>query len=349
MFYIDSTLDNIMLAKEFHLEKMRCYINKKIGLPRCSNKDCAICTSNLRKVNFLPNEILNFFSNQTNVELLIAGMPEELITKNTEFWTSVFETYNQTEWIPYFDKNNLTNNDPHICEMTKNTFVYIKVIKQIINYEWFINVDNKYYNAYELSKVLGRNTCTYCNRVYTSTLITKKGKKIMRPTLDHWFQKSKNPLLAMSFHNLIPSCSSCNSSIKGTSELTLSQNTHPYVDTTQLSDFSFNYFYSGVLNEYNIFLKKGEYSSEKALKTLQILKMDEIYNTHQEELGDLIKIKTHYSEAYIDQIKNLFHDKLSYEEVYRILFGVEYESENFYKKPLSKFKHDILTNLGIKK
>ena len=37
----------------------------------------------------------------------------------------------------------------------------------------------------------------------------------MRPQFDHWFPKKKYPLLAISFYNLIPCCTYCNSSVKG--------------------------------------------------------------------------------------------------------------------------------------
>jgi len=349
MFYINSTSENIVLAKQLHLENMRCYINRKIGAPNCPNNQCLICKSGIRRANNLPKKIEEFFSDPINVEYVIAGEPEDLLLINEEFWKSIFPSYQYTNWKPFFDINNIKNSSAYISNMTSTMFIYIRAVKQIINYDWFIDIDNKYYHAYDLSKTLARNTCTYCNRVYTSTMITRKGKRLMRPTFDHWFPKFQAPLLAMSFHNLIPSCSYCNSSIKGVTDLNLTENTHPYVDTTQLNDFSFSYMYLNNLDEYRIYIKASEFSSVKAYNTLQTLKMNEIYDTHHDELKDLIKIKTYYSDTYIDQIRDLFGKKLSYDEVYRLLFGVEYDSQNFYKKPLSKFKHDILSSLGIKK
>ena len=38
---------------------------------------------------------------------------------------------------------------------------------------------------------------------------------------------------------------------------------------------------------------------------------------------------------------------LSKEEVYRLAFGVHYEDDKFDRRPLSKLKKDILTELGI--
>ena len=75
-----------------------------------------------------------------------------------------------------------------------------------------------------------------------------------------------------------------------------------------------------------------------------------MYNTHIDELADLLKIRDTYSDAYIDEIIRFFpKNKLSFKEVFRLLFGTEYDSKNFHKRPLSKFKKDILGDLGILK
>jgi hypothetical protein len=57
----------------------------------------------------------------------------------------------------------------------------------------------------------------------------------------------------------------------------------------------------------------------------------------------MIAIKEAYSEKYIERMMVNFKDAgLTYEEVYRIAFGVEYFEDDHFKKPLSKFKKDIL-------
>ena len=52
---------------------------------------------------------------------------------------------------------------------------------------------------------LNIDTCTYCNRNYT---LDFKNLNNSRAQLDHWFPKESFPILALSFYNLIPSCSS---------------------------------------------------------------------------------------------------------------------------------------------
>ncbi|VTP91816.1 hypothetical protein [Sphingobacterium daejeonense] len=218
----------------------------------------------------------------------------------------------------------------------------------MLDYGWFTDKKNKHYNAYNLSEYLNRETCTYCNRAYTSTVVIKaNGQCITRPTLDHWYPKSEFPLLAVSFQNLIPSCHSCNSSIKGTVQLNLTDHIHPYVDSTQNEDFQFGYFYSTVLNKYRIFVKDTPQKSSKSRDTLKAMFIDEIYNTHHAELSEILTIEKNYSKSYIKKMHLLLGQKISKEEVYRLLFGVYYENKEFYKRPLSKFKYDILKQLGM--
>lgn len=48
------------------------------------------------------------------------------------------------------------------------------------------------------------------------------------------------------------------------------------------------------------------------------------------------------------QFNNTFKLEVSKNEAYRMIFGVEYSEDDFYKRPFSKFKMDILSKLGIK-
>ena len=75
-------------------------------------------------------------------------------------------------------------------------------------------------------------TCPYCNRNYTFTVKSSSsaaGKKFTtRPEFDHFYCKSKHPLLALSFYNLVPSCSVCNHG-KATDDIGI----NPYFDGFQ--------------------------------------------------------------------------------------------------------------------
>ena len=176
---------------------------------------------------------------------------------------------------------------------------------------------------------------------------TEKGKKVMRPQFDHWYPKSKFPLLALSFYNLIPSCSVCNSSAKSDTIFNLSTHLHPYVDNDILERFSFSYDYFKSLNKYNIKISH-KYGDKKAYQTFVDMNLAVMFNAHKSELQDLIITKKAYSKSYLTNMIKAYPDaKLSFDEVYRLAFGTELHEEDFYKRPFSKFKKDILSELKI--
>jgi len=199
------------------------------------------------------------------------------------------------------------------------------------------------YDAYVLARNLDINTCVYCNRNYTSTV-----KKITRPEFDHYFSQAQHPLLALSFFNLIPSCSICNSNIKGKKELILKDNLHPYIDNC-LEDFVFSYDYDIKVKDSLVskvkYLRKGS----KVEKTFIFFKINEVYNAHTEELRDLIKIRETFSDRYLEVLSKtvLSGVRIGKDELYKLAFGVHLDEKNISKRPFSKFKKDILIELGI--
>lgn len=124
--------------------------------------------------------------------------------------------------------------------------------------------------------------------------------------------------------------------------------THPYIKEVKYDNVTFDYFHYEGLDKYRIFLKKPYIASGKSLMTMKKLKVDEMYNGHHDELKDLIKIKSAYSDVYIQKMQQLFPDSgLTESEIYRLLFGAELDKKAFHKRPFSKFKYDILKELGI--
>ncbi|MGN6178838.1 MAG: hypothetical protein ACTHNW_06635 [Mucilaginibacter sp.] len=348
MFYIDPQTPELVKAEAHHFNRFKCYVNKKIRGNSCADPTCNICASGLHKVKNLKDKIRDFLIDPFNLEVILRGTPSDLLEINYEFWASIFPAYNEKAWRPFFDRKNITDKSksPH-KGFSLILFEYIDQLEKIFDYTGFCKT-NDYYTAYQLSSALNRSTCTYCNRTYTSTITEPEtGKPIIRPTFDHWFPQSKYPLLAVSFFNLIPSCYHCNSSVKGADPFNLKDHTHPYVDISQNDDFEFGYIYLTKLNKYRILLKDTDTLRSKSRKTLEQLSINDIYDAHQGELNDLITIRKNYSQSYIKTIQNLLGGKLSNSEVYKILFGVELQKKDFYKRPLSKFKYDILKQLGI--
>lgn len=87
---------------------------------------------------------------------------------------------------------------------------------------------------------------------------------------------------------------------------------------------------------------------EKVENTLKLFKLPQIYSAHSGlELKELLELA---AENHPDYITTLVKDvivKLGMNgaDAYRILFGVEVEEENYLKRPMSKFKSDVMRKI----
>ena len=323
MQYIDINLPKIIEARDNHYLFMRYIIKKKLNGPNFNgtkplkNMNQIKIVSNIDTLN---KKVIDFLNDDDNLKKILIGTPEELDSIKSMFIDSEEE---------------------------------LETLKKIINYKAWINKkkdDNtyKHYNAYHLAEKLDIPTCIYCNRIYTKTVIDKSGKKITRPTFDHWFPKSEYPLLALSFYNLIPSCTVCNSGVKGADPFQLSTHFHPYHrDVKNELKYRFSYYHKNYDKyEFKIKTNDDDKFSEDSVNAFQL---ENIYQAHEDEIEDLRRIKDAYSEDYIKNLeeKILCGISLDRNEVYRLAFGVHFEEAKFDRRPLSKMKKDILIELGI--
>jgi len=216
--------------------------------------------------------------------------------------------------------------------------------------------------AYKFTENLDINVCVYCNRQYTFTLDGMDGK--CRPTLDHFLDKSKHPYFALSFYNLIPSCYTCNSSLKNQKKFTFEDNLHPFSHSMfEVLDFSIDInnvdFVDGSKKDFEIFLKESKDCSDKSLlikaqKNAETFKLQEIYRLHKDYASEIILKSYYYDASRIDELfefktasgKKLFESKT---EVLEFALG-NYISENkMGKRVLSKFTRDLAFDLGLDK
>ena len=328
MILIDITKTNIIEAREHHI---KCLTSKI-----------------LKSVSDSNNSGIKSFLTEDKIKCILGSLPEELLRLNRLFFQEVIENFEIEDWKTY---NGITKTKNFSQEENclKNIFdnVYSE-IGEIFNYSDFTTKNEKY-DAYHLAEKLDIPTCPYCNRMYTKTVMGEAGEKIIRPEFDHWFPKSQYPLLALSFYNLIPSCHICNSNLKGKIKPDLKYHFHPYNPIN-----NFHPIFSYELKDYDSYKIKigfrGEFDDKgKFEESLKIFELENIYQAHEDEVKDLIKIRQAYSDKYIDILNNSLEKKihLSKEEVYRLAFGVHYEEDKFDRRPLSKLKKDILTELGI--
>ncbi len=212
------------------------------------------------------------------------------------------------------------------------------------------------YNGYKLAKALKVNVCPYCNKNYTYTVIKNK-KNIVRPQFDHFLNKAKYPILALSFYNLIPSCSDCNASIKGRKEFKLDTHLHPYIDDfNAIKKFSTDEELLSLVSVSDNFKITFETRDnvdtdleKKADKIIKDFALTELYNEHKDIVLELVDIYRAYNGASIENLFNetkIFSEK---EDILRLITCGYMHDKDLGKRPLSKLIKDISEDLGIDK
>lgn len=328
MNYIDINLPHIVEAKDIHKNKLLTIIRDRKNV--CPNANI---------VNFLTDEI---------IEKILISKPKKIHQINLLFLKKTIANFSLVDFSEYFEnkrKKNRTVAQQNHVDKYKTIF---NLIEEIFDYEAFSKKSNTHYSAYDLSQKLDIPTCPYCNRMYTKTVI--KPSKITRPAFDHWYSKSNYPLLALSFYNLIPSCNVCNSSVKGADLFDLKTHFHPYSKSDnpeQQINFKFSYYHKF----YSTFRFKIINNNDFSKNSTEAFKLKEIYETHEDEIVDLRRLRDVYSEKYLEMLKKniLKGTSTSDEEIYRLAFGTHIDETKFDRRPLSKMKKDILEELGILK
>ncbi|MBH0163197.1 hypothetical protein [Fictibacillus sp. 26RED30] len=232
-----------------------------------------------------------------------------------------------------------------------------KELKIVFNYNMFTRATNtNVWCAYELLNKINIQVCPYCNRQYITTLYTEKQKT--RAQLDHFFDKATYPFLAISLYNLIPSCSVCNSSLKGQKKFFINTNIHPYLDS-----FGDNYRFTFDLTDSieSLITKNGKIDirlrshtkdsnfERKAKNNIKIFLLEKLYNEHSAIVKETLQKHIWYSEEYAESLiksyPGVFNNK---DEVLRMVFNSETEEEGFNNRPFSKLITDIAKELQIR-
>ena len=279
--------------------------------------------------------------NTSIIDRLLIAEPEELVQLNDSLMSDLKKHYR--------NEKNLK-----------------KLLLKIFNYEGIFD-DSSKKRAFELSKNIGTQTCCYCNRQYTFTvehkhlIQDKKGnwfakdaknkyERIARPAFDHWFPKSKYPLLSLSLYNLIPSCHICNSSAKGSTSVKLTDYIHPYVHRPGHPDIRFKATPSLFpTQKWTISIERPEQSPED--NTIKLFCLDDIYKLHDPlEVKDIMDFKDNYPDGYITYLMNRLRAEnisgsLTQKDIFRMLFGIEYDEDKVLQRPLGKMKRDLIEEL----
>ncbi len=294
-----------------HIEEINIKLLTKINSVKTDNlsKKTLCCLSEIEK----------------NSKLILKANPKEL-----------------KEIIGYFS-NNFCHSIGH--EQNKSTELYETLCKIFTDkssglYKNFTNY-KKQYDAYEFVTTLDIKTCPYCNRNYTFIVDEDNGK--LRPEIDHFFPKSKYPFLAMSFFNLIPSCTICNHTKSSIDRMELK---NPY--DIKSEDFKFTYVptsveFANIENKkYDLDNFEIELSGDKA--NIEVFKLKELYKQHKDIVLELLIKKAYYPKSYVKELQGF---GFSQDEIYRYLFSNYSQEKDLHKRPLSKLIKDISEELEL--
>lgn len=174
-----------------------------------------------------------------------------------------------------------------------------------------------------------------------------------------FYDKSSYPLLALSFYNLVPSCHTCNHS-----KLVAKTGINPYFDgftskfriikpiakvTPQnaVNEMNVNEILCTKCKEdFSLALNTRNADEEKNIKAFGL---HELYNEHKDFVMEIIDKANAYNAVGAQNLIDAFQSAgRSPQDVFDFVWGNDLEDKDFINHPLSKLKHDILEQLGIK-
>ncbi|MBS1491421.1 MAG: hypothetical protein JSS93_12920 [Bacteroidetes bacterium] len=231
-----------------------------------------------------------------------------------------------------------------------------------ILFEYLFSYKGFYEDIKAIGESLNLKVCPYCNRIYITTVVIDEDDKIIGPTYDHFFPKATNPLLSVSFYNLIPSCYLCNSTLKHEKEFSLDTHLHPYkheMGSDAVFDFVLDATTTPIRNkiDFKPFLnvkvakdspeyKRLEKTVEDDWGSINVFKLNELYATHNDVVEEIHDKFDENSQCYSDSIKKLLDNLASSKsEFYRFHFSNYYDDSDFNKRPLAKLTRDIFDKM----
>lgn len=285
--------------------------------------------------------------NESRLRALLVSEPCRLYWLSEGMMKRMMPNYDQTELIDLAKAVKAINKSQHQLDLISKYAILGKLVNAF-NYYGFLGGNKS--RSYKLTAAANHNTCVYCNRQYAFNIVRDGGEnddnRLARPALDHWFPKSLFPLMSLSYYNLIPSCTVCNSSAKMDEIWQLTTHIHPYLTTPDVPNFKFRYK-PGLNAKWDV---DFENLVGKEKNTVKDLCLQEAYQAHSGlEIADLIEMATKNNGTYMKQlygsILKLYTAGSDCAKAYRLLLGTEMMKNEFKNRPLSKLKRDIIEQI----
>lgn len=197
--------------------------------------------------------------------------------------------------------------------------------------EFFHKIDENYgiRNNMLLIKELGVTVCPYCNRNYINSRKTRIGANF-----DHYYDKSTYPFFALTLSNLIPCCTTCN-----TTKTTGIYEYCPF-DLEKREKVLFKISSPGNYSRIKLYFGSKSQAENK-------LELEEAYQIHESDIDEMFRREEEYCKQYRKSLAKLlengnsennitesFFDTMIYGEIARADFN------DYLNRPLSKLKKD---------
>ena len=200
------------------------------------------------------------------------------------------------------------------------------------------------------------HTCHYCNMSYINMyedVDADKGWRIQFD-LDHALDKASCPIVALSLFNFVPSCSVCNSRLKGSLKLVDSKGrfVEELSPTSKKYDFADKVDIVMVLNGKNDWLCPTEHMEDYRVEfdchgteyqqVVDLFRLQERYDYHRIEGLRIMELKRKYRESSIDMMADAMKGVpgFSPKEIWEDIFGEKYFVDEH--RCFSKFRKDML-------
>lgn len=219
--------------------------------------------------------------------------------------------------------------------------LFFSECESLFDYESFSKKREKTYkkwNAYKLCQSSKYTLCPYCQQNFSFTVIGE-AKGSFRPTLDHFYPKSKYPYLSLSLFNLVPSCYVCNSSLKGAKNFFYLRHLHPFSDEESV------YFNLDILD----YIRRRESKDFEMELNIQPQKSAALINSIQSFLlKERYEVHTPTLKIFIDNLDNWllrdftkFRDILGGHSVFEEQHALSFNISNYKNEFLGKIKKDL--------
>lgn len=223
-----------------------------------------------------------------------------------------------------------------------------KFIENTFNYSYNRSNNKKFMEHFEKLNI---KSCPFCNNNYVYFYKKGLGTVNTLATLEHYYPKAEYPHLSLSFYNLIPSCSICNSKFKGTKKH-VGNILHPYYESFNRRAYFEVKIGKGLINksvDLEIDLKINDTNDLKCQMTIDRFQLDKVYLLHNDIAKEIWNQAQIYNQSRIDELYKEFFQKLGYskEDVKNMVFCNYLHEDDINKRNHSKLTQDIVKQFKI--